>query len=229
MSYVVAQNGFTDREVAATTEALLRLRPDRIQFVGRSQTWPTDILHALQEPDVELAIMPAADIGLPVWQIARAASKPIILVPANAKARAFSRVLVPLDGTAESAAAVQKSIDLLADTGAELVVLHVFDRTTVPACWDQAAHARAGWEDEFMARFCPRSQGTLHLRSGVPGEHVVDVATTEHADLIVLGWSQRLAEGRAKTVRETVTHAGVPVLLLPMALMTTTSGPAGPH
>jgi len=45
---------------------------------------------------------------------------------------------------------------------------------------------------------------------------VVDVAGAEEADLIALGWSQHLDAGRSRTVRLSVLHAGVPVLLLPV-------------
>ncbi|ATL69319.1 hypothetical protein CRH09_27220 [Nocardia terpenica] len=41
--------------------------------------------------------------------------------------------------------------------------------------------------------------------------------TTIQADLIILGWSQRLEPGHAPTVRRTVTEATVPVMLIPVA------------
>jgi hypothetical protein len=42
------------------------------------------------------------------------------------------------------------------------------------------------------------------------------VAGAEEADLIALGWSQHLDAERSRTVRRSVLHAGVPVLLLPV-------------
>ena len=56
----------------------------------------------------------------------------------------------------------------------------------------------------------------LELRVGAPEEHLLDVADQVGADLIVLGWRQDLAEGHAAVVREAVTRARVPVMLLPI-------------
>ncbi|RDI60478.1 universal stress protein [Nocardia pseudobrasiliensis] len=176
-----------------------------------------DYLHALADPDVALGVLAGDDDG---WAVLQGCDKPVVLVPEHAhSAEAIKRVLVPLDGTDESAHAVAETVRLLRDAGSEIVVLHVFDRQTVPAHWDQAAHAREAWEEEFRARYCvphfPGPRPTITLRSGRPGNHVVDVAA-EHADMIILGWSQQLHPGRAQTVRQTVSHASVPVMLIPM-------------
>jgi nucleotide-binding universal stress UspA family protein len=135
----------------------------------------------------------------------------------------ITRVLIPLDGTPESAAAVSQTIRLLAGAGVDLVVLHVFDATTVPKFWDQPAHAEQAWQEEFLARYCDQPGVRLQLRSGVPAEHILDVATTEHVDLIGLGWSQQPSQARAQTLRQTLRDAPVPVLVVPMV-----TAPEGP-
>jgi nucleotide-binding universal stress UspA family protein len=56
----------------------------------------------------------------------------------------------------------------------------------------------------------------MEIRSGTPGEQVVDVAEAERVDLIALGWSQQLDADRAHTVRRSVLDSGVPVLLVPL-------------
>ena len=58
----------------------------------------------------------------------------MVLVPPGAKVRrpAIRRVLLPLDGTPESAVAVADTMGLLACAGVDLIVLHVFDAATVP-------------------------------------------------------------------------------------------------
>jgi hypothetical protein len=153
------------------------------------------------------------------WRIATTTGKPVVLVPPadlSAPPPVVSRVLVPLDGTVESAGAVAGTMRLFASAGVEVVVLHVFDATTVPAFWDQAAHARRDWEHEFRSRFCPPAGVRLELRSGAAEEHVSQVAADARADLIALGWSQRLDGGRAGTVRGTVRAAEVPVMLVPL-------------
>jgi hypothetical protein len=56
----------------------------------------------------------------------------------------------------------------------------------------------------------------MTLRSGVAEESIADVARDERVDLVALAWSRQLDPGRAKIVRSTLRHAGVPVLLVPV-------------
>ena len=178
------------------------------------------VLRALRSAGTVLAVLAGDEVTRPVWQrVVQHSARPVILVPAAARGRQpqIRRVLVPLDGTAESAAAVAETAEQFARAGVDLVVLHVFDAETVPSFWDQAAHARGAWAEEFLARYCAQPGVRLELRSGVAGEHVLDVAEAERADLIALGWSQHLDPGRARTVRRTVREAVVPVMLVPMA------------
>ncbi|MBF6328411.1 universal stress protein [Nocardia transvalensis] len=188
---------------------------------GQVRAGPPDLdddsfLHALSDPDITLGVVGLDGRG---WRIVQHSDKPIVLVPAHARPSVtVKRILVPLDGTDESANAVAETVRLFRAAGTELVVLHVFHTDTAPAYWDQAAHHRAVWEQEFLARYCaphfPGPAPALTLRTGAPGEHVCDVAA-DRADLIILGWSQRLEPGRAQTVRRTVRDADVPVMLVP--------------
>jgi nucleotide-binding universal stress UspA family protein len=130
----------------------------------------------------------------------------------------ISRALVPLNGAPTAAAAVNETVRLLADAGVDLVVLHVFDARTVPKFWDQPAHAERAWQDEFLARHCDHPGVRLQLRSGVPGEHILDVAATEQVDLIALGWSRQLGGAHAQTLRQTLRDARVPVLVVPIVM-----------
>ncbi len=177
------------------------------------------MLRALDEPAAVLAVLAAhSSPRAACWRVVQRARKPVVLVPPGAKVRrpAISRVLLPLNGTPESAVAVADTMGLLARAGVDLIVLHVFDAATVPRFWDQAAHAHQAWTEEFLARNAAAAGARLELRSGSPGEQVVDVAAAEEADLIALGWSQHLDAGRSRTVRRSVLHAGVPVLLVPV-------------
>ncbi|MFJ4654481.1 universal stress protein [Nocardia sp. NPDC088792] len=201
------------RALADITEASVRAEP-----ANRSDD---EYLRALTEPDVLLGVIALEGAGL---RIAQRAQKPLVLVPEQAcPSGAIKRVLVPLDGTDESAHAVAETVQLFRAAGTEIVVLHVFDSSTVPAYWDQAAHARAAWEDEFLARYCtphlPGPAPTLTLRSGAPGESVVEVAD-DQMDLVILGWSQRPEPGRAQTVRKIVEETSVPVMLIPTSIVT---------
>lgn len=176
------------------------------------------VLRRLADDDVTMAVLPASgDPRDASWRVVRRALKPVLLVPhAYAGDKGGLRVaLLPLDGTIEAAAAVSRTVELLSAAGVQLVLLHVFAYAKPPRYWDQGAHAQDIWESEFRSRFCAADEARITLRSGRPGEHVLAVAQEVDADLIALGWSQQLAEGRAATVRETVAHASVPVLLTP--------------
>ena len=85
-----------------------------------------------------------------------------------------------------------------------------------PQVLGPARARRAGLAGEFLARYCDHPGVRLQLRSGVPGEHVLDVATTEQVDLIALGWSQQPGQARAQTLRQTLRDAHVPVLVVPI-------------
>jgi hypothetical protein len=187
-----------------------------------------EVLRELHSPGTVLAVLSAEDRMEPVWRrVAQRSAKPVVLVPAAAarEQRKIRRVLLPLDGTAESAAAIAGTVEQLAQAGVELVVLHVFDAETVPRFWDQAAHARKAWGQEFLARYCAQPGTRLEIRTGAAREHVLDVAAAVAADMIALGWSQQLDPGRARTVQRIVHEAVVPVLLVPMATRERDVGP----
>jgi nucleotide-binding universal stress UspA family protein len=187
---------------------------------------PADLIEsALADPGVVLGVLgsratpvgsrPAGHLAL---AIATACAKPLVVVAPDCRSYGpldGGRVLVPLDGTQDSADSVQAASALFADAEVAVVGLHVFDPSTFPRFWDQAHHAAEAWRSEFTARYLPAEAARLELRTGSPGSRVVDVAEEEQVDLIALCWSQTLAEGRAQTVREVLDRARVPVLLLP--------------
>ena len=83
--------------------------------------------------------------------------------------------------------------------GVDLVVLARLRRGHGPRFWDQAAHAQRAWEEEFIARHAAAVDTRLEVRHGAAGDHVVDVAESEGADLIAMGSVQRLdADERAR-------------------------------
>ena len=177
------------------------------------------VMRALHQPRTVSSVLAAGEPSRPLWQrVAQQSAKPVVLVPAGARDQTprIRRVLLPLDGTAQSASAVADAAERLARAGAELVVLHVFDAQTVPKFWDQHAHAGQAWGQEFLARYCALPGARLELRSGAAAEHVVKVAGAEQADMIALAWSQRLEPGHALVVRHAVLDTGVPVMLVPM-------------
>ncbi|MGD0452277.1 MAG: universal stress protein [Solirubrobacteraceae bacterium] len=143
--------------------------------------------------------------------------KPIVVVPANAPVgRAIERMLVPLNGTAASAAALQEIVALASHAEIQIVVAHVHQEHSLPAFSDQLAHEVRAWSDEFIARHCPSAtEVTLESRVGEPHEHLLEILRQSGCDLVALGWSQDLAGGRAAVVRRMLAESPVPVLLTP--------------
>jgi len=186
------------------------------------------VLRALDRPGTACGVLAGGEPSRAVWsRVARQAAKPVVLVPDGLSGQPprLRRVLLPLDGTPQSAAAVAAVAERFALGGAELVVLHVFGPDTVPMFWDQHAHAGQAWTREFLARYCAVPGARLELRVGIAAEHVVQVAGAEDADVITLAWSQRLEPGRAPVVRRALQDAEVPVMLIPVAPARRDHGP----
>jgi Universal stress protein family len=222
---VLAVPGHGDEEpVTQTAEVIARLVGGQVRLLrlpgdlspGRAAG---QVIRALRQSGTVTGVLVGDEMSRPLWQpVAQRSAKPVVLVPAGARQlpRRIRRVLLPLDGTARSAAAIAEAAERFARGGIELVVLHVFGAETVPKFWDQHAHAGQAWEQEFLARYCALPGARLELRSGAAAEHVAKVAGAEQADMIALAWSQRLDPGRAAAVRRTVLDAEVPVMLVPM-------------
>jgi hypothetical protein len=210
--------------VAGTAAAFARLvggdvREVRLGADLSAERAASRAMRALDRPGTVSLVLASDERSRQVWQqVAQQAAKPVVLVPAgpgNQPPR-IRRVLLPLDGTARSAAAVAATAEQFALAGAELVVLHVFGPETVPRFWDQHAHAGQAWAREFLARYWALPGARLELRNGSAAEHVVKVAGAEHTDVIALAWSQRLEAGHAPVVRRAVLDALIPVILVPM-------------
>ena len=178
------------------------------------------ILAELEQDETLLLVMAgAASPEALCWSVVTAAGKPVVLVPSapQAPAATVGRVLLPLDGTEETAAAVTEAVELLAGAGVTLVALHVFDPSTIPPFWDQAAHTGRAWAEEFLARNLAEHGAILEVRAGRPEHEVRSAAVGVGADLLLMGWSQHVEPERAATVRSAVAEGTVPVLLVPLA------------
>jgi nucleotide-binding universal stress UspA family protein len=190
---------------------------------------PLDVLEALlAAPDVGALVIgargtpagrrPTGDTAL---RLITSVPKPLVVVPPDVREpERIDRILVPLNGSPESAAAVSRTIELARASGIEVIVLHVRAEKDLHAFSDQLHHEGPAWVEEFLARFCPvpAQEVEVELRVGVPEEEVGSVAAEIEADLIALGWSQQLAPGRAAVVRAMLSSSVVPVLLIPLGL-----------
>lgn len=230
----VALGRALDREVTATHVATAATAPVRaaadragVDLEVRSGPVVATLTEVVAAPEVAVAVVGSghpARSDRPVGHVAlaliEATATPTVLVPAGTSAGVdapLRTVLLPLDGAAETEAAVAPTVRLLADADLEVVVVHVLTDQQVPAFLDQTHHDLDAWGHEFLARHAvTEAAPRIVLRAGTPGRSVLEVATTESADLIVVGWSQDLSPGRAEVVRLLLADAHVPVLLVPV-------------
>jgi nucleotide-binding universal stress UspA family protein len=196
---------------------------------------PLEILtEMLRRPEVRVLVIGARGTpagprpaGGTALELITSVPKPVVVVPPEThEPERIDRILVPLDGSVESAAAVATTIELARGSGIEVIVLHVRPAKAVHAFSDHVQHEAQAWVDEFLARFCPvpPHEVDVELRVGVPHDEVGIVARDTGADLIALGWSQELAPGRAAVVRTALSSSPVPVLLTPLSLPSASSG-----
>ena len=143
-------------------------------------------------------------------------SRPVVVVgPGVRIARRLGRALVPLDGTAVVARAVEPVIRLLTGADVDVVIEHVFGRDTVPRFWDQPQHEGESWSREFSARWCGYPVAVVAWRQGEPAVAILTAAGNEDVDLIVVGWGQDPSAGRGSVIKAALRAAPVPVLLVP--------------
>jgi nucleotide-binding universal stress UspA family protein len=200
---------------------------EHVGIVLRLVEGPVDkaLLEALDAPDVIAAVVGARatpggrrPVGRTAMRLLEAARQPVVVVPPEAvqtKARPLHRLLVPLEGSEESAGPVLADLLSLVGDRVDLVVVHVFTDATVPAVLDHPEWDLPLWGDEFLARFCPGATNIV-LRTGEVGLGVCESCANVGADLIVLSWSQDASAGHAAVVREVLGRATVPILLLPI-------------
>ncbi len=161
-------------------------------------------------------------IGSTAAALASTVLKPVLVVPPDAQvAEEFRRILVPIDASLAAAIVPRMVFGLGRKKTIEAVALHVLDADSLPRFTDQPQHEHAAWAREFLARYCPDGISAVQLetRVGRPEELVATVADDCGCDLIALGWSQAIAEGRARVVRRTLERSRVPILLVPVRLV----------
>jgi hypothetical protein len=196
--------------------AVAELLGDRVRSVVLAPSEPDPVaklVELLGEEQVDAVVLSGSVSDATLWQFLWAAPKPVVVVPPGARhpAAAIRTVLLPMDGSTESATAVASVIERLA-TGTRVTATHVFADDRVPVFWDQIAHAPRAWAEEFVRRHLPPGT-TVNLRRGEPAEEVLAEADQCAADLIILGWKQQAGYGRAPLVHSAL-RGCVPVLLV---------------
>lgn len=183
---------------------------------------------ALTESDDDVSVLVVGTRGLPgphdpvghvTTQLIATVTKPVIAVPPELTAWfGLQRVLVPVDDASAIGEALPAVIEFAVGHGLEIVVLHVFDASTLPMFGDQPQHEVPAWAAEFLGRFCPDEPERVRceLRVGFPAEQVLEVLDSLDADLVFLEWSRDLAPGHAEVVQRALARATVPLVLIPV-------------
>lgn len=209
-----------DEKVLAGAEALAALlgaSVRRLDVRDEDEAGRTEAVVTALRGDLVAAVLSAQGRVPVCWRVIERVPIPLLVIPEhNARvAASFSEALLPLDGTPETATGVAAMAGRLVDAGVHVLAMHVFDASTVPAFWDQAAHSHEHWTEEFLLKNLPAAVD-LDLSRGATPEQVVATARRIAADLVMIGWAQDLGQGRALTVRHALTEGSVPVLLLPV-------------
>jgi nucleotide-binding universal stress UspA family protein len=161
----------------------------------------------------------AREIGSTALEVVTTARKPVFAIPPELPAGfTIRRVLVPLEGSLPTSYAPYAALDVRGAEQVEVVILHVLEEQELPAFSDQPQHEWEAYGREFLARYSlwPFEHVRLETRVGRADQHVLPVAQELGCDLIALAWTQELAPGRARIVRETLRHGSIPILLVPV-------------
>ncbi|MCC6558214.1 MAG: universal stress protein [Polyangiaceae bacterium] len=184
----------------------------------------------------------AADDRLGVGALARRAldiaGGGVVLLDPGDRAPRLQRILLPLDGTPSTAAAIAPAGELARSLGAELDIVLVGEAhpglarapaalaaepgaMSAPRYIDQPHHEWAVFYDEFLQRFlgaighCPPGLAKrFFLSAGEPAAEILRVAGDLDSDLIVLVWHGELSEAHGAVFRDVVRGARCPVLVL---------------
>ena len=209
---------------APSPEALAKAA--RVEFRQTRGTPLDGIVKAASEADVAALVLGSRGAsagprpaGATALEVITRTAKPVVLVPPDAHPpERFTRLLLPIEGQGAAPPALSHIIDAAHRRKLEIIVLHLHSPATVPAFSNHEPHATQAWDQEFLARHlaAPHENVKLLRHLGAPAEDVAAIAHETTADLLVLAWSQDLAQGRGQVVSETLARSSIPVLLLPV-------------
>jgi nucleotide-binding universal stress UspA family protein len=155
---------------------------------------------------------------------------PVLLVrPGMREVTGLRRLIVPLEGSPSSSAAMRVADEAFCARGREIVMLHVVTSDTpaetgslpAPRIMDQEHYEWSAWQDEFTMRFSQCPAGGRHrvaVRVGDPAELIADEAGKGEAELIVLSWNGSFESGHGAVIKELLVTAPCPLLLVPSSL-----------
>ena len=202
------------------------------------------ILDEIARPDVVLAVMTTVAAGDPERALGGIAmtvltntTRPVIVLrpecgcdPADT-ATPLTHLLVPLDGTRETAWALRPAAPLALELGAALDVLYIAtlgdgrpaqpDAVIGARYVDQSHHEWRTWSGEMQQRLLfecagvsPSLEVSVFVQAGEPGREIVRFAQEHRDDAIVLVRQSKLEAGRAETLRHVLREASCPLLVV---------------
>lgn len=213
--------------VGSTTDGLVAELAHQFDLPLRLLAGPVEaaLLERINADDVVVAVVgargatggrqPAGHTASELMQRARC---PVLVVPpglACPQPSRWRRLLLPLEGSAQSSQAAAEALDAVITAEVDTIVLHVFTPTTAPPMLDRPSRDLELWAGEFLARHGPPA-ARIECRSGSAADQVARACVAEHADLAVLSWSQNMSAGHAAIIRDVLNRATIPVLLLPV-------------
>lgn len=219
---------------------LLRLTPEALEGIVLDVEIgePAERLLAfLQETPAAFAVVEAQPDETSPFGIGRHATDvlgragAVIVVPEHNAPERLRRILLPLDGTPSTAAAIGPVGELARDAGAELDIVMIGAAHAVaepepgsmapPQYVDQPQHEWAAFSDEFLHRFlqavghCPPDvQTRFFLGTGDPASEILRFGADLQSDILVLVWHGHLEGHHGEIFRSVLKSASRPVLVL---------------
>ncbi len=235
---------------SALTESLGLTEADLAGFTLDQRTGDPAavILQTTRESKAAVVIMaahgrtarPSTLLGHVTEAVLRGVPCPLLLVGDEAGRRfmpdhaALSRILLPLDGSVETAEALEAVAPLISRPEVTVDMLHVVPTAakpqdqervfTVPRYVDQPQYEWASWQKEFATRFhdglTPRTV-TVHAAVGDPGREILSAARKQKSDLIIMAWKGVFDGDRARTLRTVLADSPCPVLVVQIGMSAT--------
>lgn len=234
----VAAAGESDEIRAAVREVGLDGLEERQLRVAAGLPSET-ILRAAADPAVRFLVLtthsgglePGHRLGDVAERVVAGMTAPLVLVRPEAPVvqRELKRLLLPLDGTPKTAAALRPAFELAQRLGASIDLLHVAapsgapqERGSIgmPRYVDQAQHEWSQWSGEIVERLATCAAGCppevpvrTFLAHGEIGAEIERVAVEHQADALVLVRRSHLEAGRARVLRAVLPRTPCPIFV----------------
>jgi nucleotide-binding universal stress UspA family protein len=189
------------------------------------------ILEAALQPDVTVVALGLRSderpgLGHVALALLENAKRMLLVVrPGMRPIQDLKRIIVPMEGSPSTSAAMRVADDTFCARGREIVMVHVVTGATpaepgsmpAPRFMDQEHYEWVEWQDEFCMRFsqCPRGgRHRVCVRVGEPGPTIVAEANDVRAELAVVAWRGELGPGQAVQLKLLLEKSPCPLLLV---------------